>query len=75
MIRTEIHIKGKLDPKWTDWFEGMQIWRDSSGNTILCGDLPDQSAVYGVLSRLGSLGFTLLSSSCRDESNPGPHNV
>ena len=35
MFHTEIHIKGKLDPNWSDWFEAMQvqvnpIWRHNS---------------------------------------------
>lgn len=69
MIRTEIHIKGKLD---SSWFEEMQYQVNSSGDTILVGDLPDKSAVYGMLSRLSNLGITLISVTCHEETNTGP---
>ena len=72
MFHTEIHIKGKLNPNWSDWFEGMQVREGHSGDTLLCGNLPDKSAVYGVLSRLSSLGITLISLDCREENETGP---
>ena len=72
MFVTEVHIKEKLNPNWADWFEGMQVQVGPDGNTVLCGSLPDRAAVYGVLSRLGSLGITLVSVTCRDEKDTGP---
>ncbi len=33
------------------------------------GDLPDKSAVYGVISRLSSLGVTLVSVCCQEDRN------
>jgi len=72
MFHTEIHIKGMLDPNWSDWFEAMQMQANLSGDTVLCGDLPDKSAVYGVLSRLSSLGITLISVTCQEEKETGP---
>ncbi|MBE0695444.1 MAG: hypothetical protein IH586_00820 [Anaerolineaceae bacterium] len=64
----EIHIKNRLDPDWADWFEEMQI-EYRQGSTILYGNLPDKSAVYGILSRLSSLGITLISVTCQEETN------
>ncbi len=76
MFQTEIHVKGKLDPHWSDWFEDMQLQVcPSSGTTTLSGNLPDKSAVYGVISRLGSLGITLISVTCQEETNHGPPPV
>jgi hypothetical protein len=72
MFQTEIHIKGKLDPNWSDWFEDMQMVQEPTGDTMLCGNLPDKSAVYGVISRLGSLGMTLVSVTCQEVTNHGP---
>jgi hypothetical protein len=72
MIYTEICIRGKLDPNWTDWLEDMQVLEEQYDGTKLCGNLPDKSAVYGVISRLSSLGITLISVNCREEANPGP---
>jgi hypothetical protein len=67
MIQTRIQIKGKLDPSWADWFGEMEIQFDHIGDTILTGNLPDKSAVYGVVSRLSSIGITLISLTCQEE--------
>jgi hypothetical protein len=69
MFYTEIHIKGKLDKNWSDWFETLQVQESSSGETVLSGDLPDRSAFYGVISRLSSLGLPLISVSCQEKRN------
>lgn len=61
MAQVEIHIKGQIDPEWSDWLSGMQITPLPDKETLLSGDLPDQAALYGVLSRLNSLGLALLS--------------
>ncbi len=72
MFTTEIRIKGKLDPTWSDWFGALQVQDSPSGDTVLRGNLPDRSAVYGVISRLSSLGITLISVSCQEERETGP---
>jgi hypothetical protein len=64
MIHMEITIKGKIDPSWSDWFEGMSISQAGPERTQLAGDLLDQSAVFGVLSRLSSLHLALISVAC-----------
>jgi hypothetical protein len=69
MFHTEIHIKGKLNPHWSEWFEDLHVRHSLSGDTILCGNLQDISAVYGVLSRLSSLGITLLSVKCEESAS------
>jgi hypothetical protein len=65
MYRTEVLIKGKLDGDWSDWFDGMKIQYSTNGDTILIGNLPDKSAVYGVLSKLTNLGFDLICLTCK----------
>ncbi len=67
MIQTKIQIKGVLDPSWADWFGELEIQSNNTGDTILTGNLPDKSAVYGVVSRLSSLGITLVSMTCQEE--------
>jgi hypothetical protein len=67
MIYTKIQVKGILDPSWADWFGDMEIFLDPSGDTFLTGNLPDKSAVYGMVSRLSSLGITLISLTCQEE--------
>lgn len=66
MYRTEIRVKGKIHPRWSDWFQELYIQAGKDDETILCGDLPDMSAVYGVISRLGSLVLKLLSVTCEE---------
>jgi hypothetical protein len=73
MFHTEIHIKGKLGSNWSGWFEEMHVQASSTGNTILVGNLPDKSAVYGIISRLSSLGITLLSVTCQEEAKQEGH--
>lgn len=64
MYHTEIHVKGKIDPSWSDWFGELQIEETPGDETILIGRLPDVAAVYGVMSRLGSLVLPLISVVC-----------
>jgi hypothetical protein len=67
MYHTEIHVRGKIDPNWSDWFGEMQIKETLSDETILIGQLPDMAAIYGVISRLGSLVLPLVSVTCTRE--------
>ncbi|MBN1428933.1 MAG: hypothetical protein JXB07_11155 [Anaerolineae bacterium] len=58
----EIRVKGRLEGEiWSEWFEGMTVMVEESGETILQGPLTDQSALYGLLSRLRDLAVPLLS--------------
>ncbi len=59
--RYEIVIRGRLTPQWAAIFDGMQITCLPGGNTLIAGDLPDQSALYGLLMRFRDLGLTLVS--------------
>jgi hypothetical protein len=66
MYSTEIHVKGKINPNWSDWFEDLQLQETAGNETILVGELPDMAAVYGVISRLGSLVIPLISVNCKE---------
>jgi hypothetical protein len=57
----EIHVKGKIDPEMTDWFQGISIQPISAEESCLCWQAADNSAIYGILSVLGSLGLSLIS--------------
>lgn len=67
MYQTEIHIKGKMNPNWSDWFGELQVKNGPTGQTILYGNLPDMAAVYGVISRLGNLVIPLVSVTCQEK--------
>ncbi len=68
MYYIEICVKGKLDPDWSDWFGELQLQESTCDETILRGNLPDMAAVYGVISRLGSLVIPLVSVTCIENS-------
>ncbi len=57
----EIRIEGLLDERWAEWFDGMAITYGSDLETILLGELPDQTALHGVLERIRDLGLNLIS--------------
>lgn len=55
----EIRVRGHLDDRWSDWFGGMTITRDDSGDTLLTGRVVDQAALYGLLRRVRDTGMSL----------------
>ena len=57
----QIRITGQLDSQWTDWFEGLTITLDESGDTLLTGPVVDQSALHGLLKKVRDLGMPLVS--------------
>ncbi|PKN97331.1 MAG: hypothetical protein CVU42_16470 [Chloroflexi bacterium HGW-Chloroflexi-4] len=57
----EIRIKGHLDNKWTDWFEGLTITLEDNGDTLLTGPVVDQAALHGLLKKVRNLGMPLVS--------------
>src|SRR6478672_7325101 len=57
----EIRLKGHLDDKWADWFEGLTITREDNGDTRLTGAVVDQAALHGLLRKVRDLGMPLLS--------------
>ena len=59
--RYEIRIKGHLDDKWADWFNGLTITREDNGETLLTGPVADQAALHGLLRKVRDLGMPLLS--------------
>jgi len=57
----EIHVKGHLNDKWSDWLEGLDIKLLDNGEMILSGVIVDQAALIGILNKLNRLNLTLLS--------------
>ena len=56
-----IKVKGTLDSKWADWFDGLSITPVEQGETLLVGPIADQAALHGILAKIRDLGLTLLS--------------
>jgi hypothetical protein len=56
----EIRVLGKIDPSWSDWFDGFTI-SNRDGETIIMGVVVDQAALLGILTKIGHLNLPLLS--------------
>jgi hypothetical protein len=56
----QITLQGHLDAHWSAWFDNMKICNKANGEAILCGPLPDQAALHGVLIKIRDLGLPLL---------------
>jgi hypothetical protein len=56
-----IQLKGHLEARWVKWFDGLSITLEQNGNTLLCGPVADQSALYGILKKVRDLGIPLVS--------------
>lgn len=56
-----IRIKGSLDEGWSDWFDGMSIQLEQSGQTSIAGAVRDQAALVGLINRIHDLGLVLIS--------------
>jgi hypothetical protein len=57
----EIVAKGHLAPHRLRRFEGLTVTHQPSGETVLVGSFPDQSALLGLLNWLHDLGIALIS--------------
>jgi hypothetical protein len=66
----EIRIKGHLDDRWAEWFEGLTITLEEDGDTLLTGPVVDQAALHGLLKKVRDLGMPLVSVSPVDPGNP-----
>jgi hypothetical protein len=60
-IMYQIRIKGHLDRRWRDWFEGMSISLENNGDTLITGPVVDQSALHGLVKKVRDLGLPLIS--------------
>ena len=56
----ELRLKGHLDARWADWFDGLTLTQDSDGSTVLRGSVVDQAALHGLLGKVRDLGLPLI---------------
>ncbi len=66
-ITFKIRLEGHLNQHWLEWFcngghdSPSQLVHAPGGETIIRGEVPDQSAFYGILTRISDLGLTVRS--------------
>jgi hypothetical protein len=58
---TQIRIKGHLDDRWADWFDGLTITLEDNGYTLLTGHGVDQAALHSLLRKVRDLSMPLVS--------------
>jgi hypothetical protein len=56
----QIRIRGVLDEKWMDWFDGFALTWVNQNETWLTGKVKDQAGLHGILGRIRDLGLDLL---------------
>ncbi len=57
----EIRVRGHIGAEWSAWLDGFQVSNEANGETVLSGPVPDQAALFGLLTRVCDLGLPLLS--------------
>jgi hypothetical protein len=77
-----IRLKEQLDQRWSDWLGGLNMIYEASGETVLVGEVVDQAALHGLLSKIRDLQLTLISvfplevePTSREEANGGEQPV
>ena len=57
----EIRLKGHLEARWAERFEGLSFTHARDGTTVISGPVIDQAALYGLLRQVRDLALPLLS--------------
>ena len=66
----EIRLKGNLDARWAAWFDGLTLFHDSDGTTIIHGPVADHAALYGLLQKTRDVGLPLISVNYVEHGHP-----
>jgi hypothetical protein len=56
----EIRVQGRLDQRWSSWFDGLTLSYEGEDVTVLRGLLVDEAALHGVLIKVRDLALPLL---------------
>jgi hypothetical protein len=60
MVIYEIRVQGRLDQRWSSWFDGLTLSYEGDDITVLSGPLVDEAALHGVLIKVRDLALPLL---------------
>jgi hypothetical protein len=66
----EIRVQGRLDQRWSTWFDGLTISYEGENITVLRGSLVDEAALHGMLIKVRDLALPLLA--VNRVAEPGP---
>jgi len=67
----QIRVKGHLDRRWANGFEGLTLTLEEEGVTRLTGPVADQAALHALLRHVRDLGLPLLSVTRAESAPPG----
>lgn len=58
--KLHLRLAGWVDSEWSNRYEGLSVSRFDDGSTVLCGELKDQSALFGLLRSVETLGMKVI---------------
>ena len=58
--RLHLRVAGWAEGNWSERFEGITTRFAEDGSTVFCGDLKDQSALFGILRSIESRGMKVI---------------
>ena len=56
----QIRLEGYVTLDWSAFFEKVEILHTQDRQTVLIGEVPDQTALHGILMQIRDLGLSLL---------------
>ena len=59
-VAYRIKVQGNLDRHWSQWFDCLTVTPTGNGETHLTGQVRDQAALHGLLTKLRDLGLPLI---------------
>ena len=68
----KIRVKGHLDERWSEWFDGLEITNLENGEAMLYGEIVDQAALHGVLAKVRDLNLALVAVSSASPQRQDP---
>ena len=69
MQQVEIQVAGRIDPRWSEWFDHLTITAIGPEQSLLAGTVTDQAALYGILTKLRDLSLALISVSVETDAS------
>jgi hypothetical protein len=58
--RLHLRLSGWATIDWSDRFDGLSVRLAEDGSTVICGELKDQSALFGLLRSVESRGMKVI---------------
>ena len=74
MTAYRIRLKEQLDQRWSAWL-GLTVLHEANGGTVLIGEVVDQAALHGLLSKVRDLHLTLISVSPLEAESTSKENT